>query len=79
MKDMPPFSDLHKLSESDRIKVIGHYGMQMVVGFVVDNEKKADRYIADLKVKYPQLVIHGKAPMQGRTILVRVGPPVHLN
>ena len=80
MKNMPPFSDLYKLKEDDRIDLIGHCAMHklMTVGFVLEDDAKAERYIAKLKAKFPQIVIHEKGPLKG-LVMVKVGPPLHLN
>jgi hypothetical protein len=76
----PPFVDLHSLDEDDRIDMIGHRAIDHkdVVGFVVDDDgEKADRYIAKLMAKFPQIrvIARGKGPTEG-AYFVKVGPPV---
>lgn len=80
MNKIPPFADLYKLKEDDRIIVIGHYVMEkrMTVGIVVETSVKADTYITKLKEKHPSIVVKEKAPFKGLW-LVRLAPPVHLN
>ena len=79
------FADLESLPEDDRIDVIGNTTMTcgnpfatepFIVGFIVESEEKADRYIEKLKKKFPEIVIIGKGagPVKG-TVAVRVGPP----
>ena len=73
----PLYADLHDLSEDDRIKLIAETVLSagMVTGFLVENDKKADRYIEKLRKRFPGVDILGK--MRGPTkgiILVKVGP-----
>lgn len=80
MKQLPPFADLYKFKEDDRIQIIGRYTMEkgMTCGFIVENELKAKRYMAKLQKGFPNIVILGMWPFQGQ-ILVKTAPPVHLN
>jgi hypothetical protein len=72
------YSDLHKLSEDERIEVIGHtvtvHGKTVAV-CVDDVQAKVDRYVQKLQARFPGVVILDitKGPVAGvRTI--RVGP-----
>ena len=71
---MKAFADLGDLSEDDRIDAIartaacGH-----IVGFVVEDDAKADRYCEKLR-RYNVRVIDRSAGPVKDTILVRVGP-----
>lgn len=70
------FKDLHKLKEDERIKMI--YEAVMKVGmkgaFVVEDNAKADRYMAKLKELAPTIVEVKRGPLNG-CIAVIVGPP----
>jgi hypothetical protein len=79
-------ADLHRLSENDRIKLIGESVMNAPAGsgdkppmngFIVETEEKADRYIAKLLKRFPgiRIIDRQPGPVVG-TILVRVGPPL---
>ena len=74
---MKAFADLADLPENDRIAIIAKAAEEHIVGFVVDDEPKADRYIDKLKA-YPlvRFIDRGKGPVKG-TVLVRVGPRGH--
>ena len=82
---MPPFKDVADHPEDVRIKMIGEKAMneRLIVGFIVDDEKcpiygsKADRYIAKLKEKFPNIAVmgRGKGPVKD-TEWVKVGPPL---
>lgn len=71
---MKAFADLADLPEDDRIKAIaataahGH-----VVGFVVEDDAKADRYITKLKRYNVRVIDRMPGPVKD-TIMVRVGP-----
>ncbi|MDP2319590.1 MAG: hypothetical protein Q8O42_09670 [Acidobacteriota bacterium] len=70
---MKAYADLAGMPEDDRIKVIAETAASgEVVGFVVEYEAKADRYIRKLE-KYPLVKVthRGPGPVTG-TILVRV-------
>lgn len=70
---MKAFADLGDLPEDTRIKVIAETAAAgEVVGFVVENDAKADRYIKKLG-KFPLVRVsyRGPGPVKG-TILVRV-------
>ena len=68
------FADLADLPEDERIRLIaGTAAHGHVIAFIVEDDQKADRYIAKL-AKYPVRVIDRSAgPVKG-TIAVRVGP-----
>jgi hypothetical protein len=68
------YADLGDLPEDERIKVIAATAAAgEIVGFVVDDNPKADRYIKKLGA-YPVRVIDRMAGPVKNTILVRVGP-----
>lgn len=73
---MKAYADLADLPEDDRIEAIARAAANCVVGFVVDDDRKADRYIEKLKA-YPVRLIDRK-PLNlyrgATTVLVRVGP-----
>ncbi len=55
MKKKIPYIDLHKLSEDERIEMIGHRVIEhnQTIGFIVEDDKKADRYIRKLEKRFP--------------------------
>ena len=72
-----PFMDIANLTEDQRCHLIGHQAADgKVVGFVVEDSDKADRYLAKIKAEFPQVIelerVPGPVP---NTILVRVGLP----
>lgn len=78
---MKAFADLADLPEDDRIAIIARTASQPdagVIGFVVDDDAKADRYISKLLAASSQvrLIDRGPGPVKG-TVLVRVGPKGH--
>ena len=56
---MTQFVDLHNLSEDARIEMIGHRAVDHKerVAFVVEDDEKADRYVAKLKAKFPSVSV----------------------
>jgi hypothetical protein len=67
------YADLADLPEDDRIRLIAQTAVATVVGFVVEDDAKADRYIEKLS-RYPvRIVGRGSGPVKG-TVMVRVGP-----
>ena len=82
--------DLHRLNENDRIKLIGESVMNapassgdkpIMNAFFVDDDVKADRYIAKLQKRFPGIrVIDRQTTALGSgskpVVLVRVGPPL---
>lgn len=74
---MRGFSDLADLPEDDRIRIIADAAMTgATVGFVVDDDTKADRYIQKLGGYRVRVIDRGPGPVRG-TVLVRVGPIGH--
>lgn len=78
-------ADLHKLSEDDRIKLIGRSVMQqpassadapVMNGFIVESEEKADRYIRKLQKGFPGIRVVDRSPAPFGMILVRVAGPL---
>jgi hypothetical protein len=71
---MKAFADLADLPEDERIAAIastaacGH-----IVGFVVEDNAKADRYVKKLGA-YPVRIIDRRAGPVRNTVMVRVGP-----
>lgn len=54
---MTKYADLADLPENDRIKAIGNLAMKgEVVGFVVETEGKANRYLKKLRRWFPKVV-----------------------
>lgn len=71
---MKAYADLADLPEDQRIKLIAETAAAgSVVGFIVDDEQKADRYIEKLKA-YPVRIVDRKPFPIGKTVMVRVGP-----
>ena len=80
--------DLHRLNENDRIRVIGESVMNapasssdkpMMSGFFVDDDTKADRYIAKLQKQFPGIRVIDRKLVhteRGNVVLVRVGSPL---
>jgi len=76
---MKGYADLGPLDEGKRIETIGDAAMRLkkTVGFIVDNETIADRYIEKLKAKFPGIDVQRKllnCPVKG-VVTVKVGPP----
>lgn len=69
-----PFLDVKGLTEDERIKLLGQKVIQegLTVGFVVEDNAKADRYMAKLKVIFPAIVEEARFKMTADTICVRV-------
>jgi len=60
------------VTEREQITAIGNSARGgALVGFFVDDDAKADRYIAQLRAQFPTLVIVDRRPMLG-AVLVRV-------
>ena len=71
---MKAYADLGDLPEDDRIKVIAETAASgEIVGFVVEDDAKADRYVEKLG-KYPAVRVIDRmpGPIKG-CVLVRVG------
>lgn len=75
---MKAFADLADLPEDTRIDIIGQTASGgALVGFVVDDDEKADRYIKKLSERFKVRIIDRGAGPVANTILVRVGPIGH--
>lgn len=71
---MKAFADLADLPEDERIQIIATTAAAgQIVGFFVDDDAKADRYVRKLAA-YPVRVIDRKAGFVKGTVMVRVGP-----
>ena len=79
-------ADLKRLSESDRIRMIGRSVMPespssaeepTVVSFIVEDDLKADRYIGKLQRAFPGIRVIDRQPgPDAYTVLVRVSGPL---
>jgi hypothetical protein len=74
------YADLGDLDEDSRIEIIGRAVMEQrkTVAVVTDADLgKADRYIAKLKAKFPEIVVVArfKGPVKD-TVTIKVGPPL---
>ena len=75
---MKAFADLADLPEDARIDIIGHTASSgALVGFVVDDDEKADRYIQKLSERFKVRIVDRGAGPVANTVLVRVGPIVN--
>lgn len=71
---MKAYADLAGLPEDVRIRAIADAAAAgNIVGFIVDDDAKADRYIEKLKA-YPVRFIDRKVGPVEKTVMVRVGP-----
>lgn len=73
---MTAYADLGDLPEDAHIDMIGEAASRgALVGFIVDDDDKADRYISKLveRFKAVRVVDRGIGPVKN-TVLVRVGP-----
>lgn len=73
MKKLIPYEDVAHLTEDSRIQAIGRKAMEdgLVVGFIVETNEKADRYMAKLNTKFPGIVEEKRFPVAG-ALCVRV-------
>jgi hypothetical protein len=75
MANQPKFFDLYELSEDERIRAIADTvkkGLQ--TAFIVDDEPKADRYLAKIRALVRVRVIRrGAGPTPG-AYTVQIGP-----
>jgi hypothetical protein len=82
---MKGFADIADFDEDKRIDMIGNATMSgkqssaekpLIIGFVVEDHAKADRYVKKLKEKFPTIRIIDRfdGPVQN-TVTVYVGPP----
>ena len=84
---MSVYIDAAGLEEDSRIELIGKTVMSShskttdapmkPIGFVVENDEKADRYIAKLKAKFPQIRVLKRTPAPGNTVLVSLAGPLN--
>jgi predicted DNA repair protein MutK len=76
MTKKPAFADIAGLPEDDRIDIIGHNAVthKKVVGFIVEDDAKADRYLQKLTAKFPGIQVIYRGSWRN-TVLVKVGPP----
>jgi hypothetical protein len=64
--------DLHRLTEDQRIMLIGTRAMTgQVVGFIVEDNEKADRYMRKLIDRFPLLHEKERGPFAGGTVFVQ--------
>lgn len=68
---MPQFSDLFGITEDERIALIAETAKSNIVGFIVEDDDKADRYIHKLRVLVPNIKILFRGPLHG-AIVVKV-------
>jgi len=66
------YADLGDLPEDERIEVLAQTAQSAVVGFVVEDNAKADRYLLKLGPRV-RLIGRGPGPV-ANTVLVRIGP-----
>lgn len=76
---MKAYADLADLPEDDRIRIIGESAASgQTVGFFVDDDAKADRYIKKLLDSHRVRVIERKKDVLVKnTVFVKVGPVGH--
>lgn len=82
MNDKPRgYADLYELSEDERIGVIGTHAEAAPIGFFVEDDDKADRYVRKLVERFNvREISRGPFSPNGGTgmLVVKVGPgPVH--
>lgn len=70
---MKSFADLADLPEDDRIRIIAETAQTQIVGFFVDDDKKADRYIRKLGNRVRLIERKSDVLVKG-TVFVKVGP-----
>lgn len=75
---MTVYADLFDLRERERIDLIGRTATDgHVVGFIVEDDAKADRYLAQLHERFKiRVVERGVGPVEN-TVFVKVGPLGH--
>lgn len=76
---MKAYADLADLPEDDRIAIIGRTAESgQTVGFFVDDDEKADRYIKKLLASFKVRVQERKKDaLVKNTVFVRIGPIGH--
>ena len=67
------FTDLADLPEDERIRLIAEAAKTKVVGFFVDDDAKADRYIRKLGDRVRLIERKADVLVKG-TVFVKVGP-----
>lgn len=70
---MRSFADLADLPEDERIRIIAETAQTQVVGFFVDDDAKADRYIRKLGTRVRVIERKPNVLVKG-TVFVKVGP-----
>jgi hypothetical protein len=70
---MKAFADLADLPEDERIRIIAETAQTQVVGFFVDDDAKADRYIQKLGGRVRVIERKANVLVKG-TVFIRVGP-----
>lgn len=71
---MKGYADLYELPEDERVRVIAEAAaLGNIVGFVVEDDAKADRYVAKLNA-YPVRIVDRMPGPVKNTVMVRVGP-----
>jgi hypothetical protein len=73
---MKGFADLADLPEDERIRLIAEAAQSQTVGFFVDDDAKADRYIRKLGSRVRVIERHANVLVKG-TVFVKVGPKEH--
>ena len=75
---MKAFADLADRPEDERIAIIGKTATEHTVGFFVDDNEKADRYVAKLLKGWAVRVIERRENLLVKgTVFVKVGPRGH--
>lgn len=73
----PRYADLADLPENKRIQIIGERAMKgEVIAFVVEDDRKADRYLKKIANRFPKIVQLARVPgpIEG-AVTVKVGLP----
>lgn len=70
---MKAFADLADLPEDDQIRIIAETAQSQVVGFFVDDDAKADRYIRKLGDRVRVIERKSNVLVKG-TVFIKVGP-----
>lgn len=76
---MPKFASINNMPEDDRIILIGKTCMSRLgqpgsglIGFLVEDSGKADRYVEKLTTAFPRLRVVDRNQTPGGTVLVRI-------
>lgn len=70
---MKAFADLADLPEDERIRIIYETAQTQIVGFFVDDDTKADRYIQALGDRVRVIERKSDVLVKG-TVFIKVGP-----